>query len=48
LLVGLSQGNKEKNIALVLGVPLAIATMHFSWAAGFIASIFKKIKSKES
>ena len=42
LLVGLSQGNKEKNIALVLGVPLAIATMHFSWAAGFIASIFKK------
>ncbi|HQC64587.1 MAG TPA: glycosyltransferase family 2 protein, partial [Anaerolineaceae bacterium] len=42
LLVGLSQGIKEKNIALVLGVPLAIATMHFSWAAGFIASIFKK------
>lgn len=41
-LVGVQQSLKEKKIAFVLGVPLAIATMHFSWAAGFLASIFSR------
>ena len=38
--VGLTLGIKNKNLALVLGVPLAIATMHFTWAAGFLAGVF--------
>lgn len=31
---------KQRDLRLLLGIPLAIATMHFSWGAGFIYSIF--------
>jgi len=49
LLVGVQQWGKEKDIAYVIGVPLAIATMHFSWAAGFLVGIFSaKVKPEES
>ena len=33
---------KQKNCALVVGIPLAIATMHFSWGSGFLVSLLKK------
>ncbi len=32
---------RAKDPGLVIGLPLAIATMHFSWGAGFLASIFR-------
>jgi len=31
---------KQRDVRLIVGIPLAIATMHFSWGAGFIFSIF--------
>lgn len=42
LLVGasLSSARRHKELRLLLGIPLAIATMHFSWGSGFIWSIF--------
>lgn len=33
---------KQKNSALMIGIPLAISTMHFSWGSGFLVSLFKK------
>jgi glycosyltransferase involved in cell wall biosynthesis len=30
---------------LVIGVPLAIATMHFCWGLGFLTSMFRSLKS---
>lgn len=49
LVVGVLQAFKEKKIAFALGVPLAIATMHFLWAAGFLVSLFSPMKkTKES
>ncbi|HAD06173.1 MAG TPA: glycosyltransferase family 2 protein, partial [Anaerolineaceae bacterium] len=30
---------------LLPGVPLAIATMHFSWGAGFLVSLLRSLKS---
>lgn len=33
---------KEKRFMHIIGVPLAIMTMHFSWGAGFWWSIFDK------
>jgi glycosyltransferase involved in cell wall biosynthesis len=43
LLAGaISACRKEKDWRLLLGIPLAIMTMHFCWGAGFIAGIFKK------
>lgn len=48
LLVGLNFAIKEKQLALLGGVPLAIATMHFSWGSGFLLGLFfKNGKKKE-
>lgn len=33
---------RQKNFALLFGIPLAIMTMHFSWGTGFWVSLFKK------
>jgi len=33
---------KQKNLLLLIGIPLAIMTMHFSWGTGFWWSIIKK------
>lgn len=44
LLVGLHKAVALKNFSLVLGLPLAIATMHFSWGLGFLWSIFFGVK----
>ena len=35
---------KQKETMLILGIPLAIMTMHFSWGAGFWWSIFKNTR----
>jgi hypothetical protein len=37
---------KAGQIQLLLGLPLAIATMHLSWGLGFLASIFGSTKGK--
>ena len=37
---------KEKDIRLLFSVPLAIATMHLSWGAGFIIKMLSTIFSK--
>jgi len=45
--VGIHMASKKSDILLIIGIPLAIITMHFSWGAGFIAGAFgahKKIK----
>ena len=43
LLVGVSlpYARRHKDVRLSIGIPLAIATMHFSWGSGFIWSIFR-------
>jgi hypothetical protein len=33
---------KRKDPALLVGIPLAIATMHLSWGCGFINSLLRK------
>jgi hypothetical protein len=32
---------KEKDLALIFGLPISIATMHFCWGAGFLWSLFR-------
>jgi succinoglycan biosynthesis protein ExoA len=38
--VGVHMAIKKRDILMLIGVPLAIITMHFSWGAGFIAGTF--------
>ena len=40
LLTGVQQRIRQKKLFLCLGVPLSIATMHFSWGAGFLWGAF--------
>jgi len=51
ILAGMRAGTDKKSLLLGLGVPLAIATMHFSWGSGFLWSLlvysFDKIFRKE-
>jgi succinoglycan biosynthesis protein ExoA len=50
LIAGVKGGLEQGKPLLVLGLPLAISTMHFSWGAGFLVSmgrfIFDKIFKK--
>jgi len=46
VLVGLQFTLKKKNFPLLLGVPLAIATMHITWGAGLLWSILHPPKRK--
>ena len=39
LLVGVQQGIKRRDPALILGVPLAIVVMHISWGSAFLWSM---------
>ena len=32
---------RQKNLALIFGIPLAISTMHFSWGSGFLVSLLR-------
>ena len=38
--VGIHMASKKSDILMIIGIPLAIITMHFSWGAGFIAGAF--------
>ena len=40
LAVGINIAIKKRDILMMIGIPLAIITMHFSWGAGFIAGAF--------
>jgi len=46
LLAGLQLTLKHKDATLILGVPLAIGTMHFTWGAGFLWGLVHPPKSK--
>lgn len=46
LLAGIQLAVKNRDAAQVLGVPLAIATMHFCWGAGFLWSLLSPPKSE--
>lgn len=50
LAAGIGAALKNKDAGLVLGLPLAVATMHFSWGSGFLWSLiavsFDKIRRK--
>jgi succinoglycan biosynthesis protein ExoA len=45
ILIGgsLTPAIKRKNLLLVIGVPIAIMTMHVSWGSGFLWNLLKKI-----
>jgi len=51
IIAGVGSGIENKRVLLGLGVPLAVATMHFSWGSGFLWSLivysFDKIFRKE-
>jgi succinoglycan biosynthesis protein ExoA len=52
LAAGVAAAIHQKKTYLIIGLPLSIATMHFSWGAGFLWSIIKLVsterKAKES
>ncbi|MBC8507187.1 MAG: glycosyltransferase family 2 protein [Anaerolineales bacterium] len=41
IIAGIQSAFKKRDISLVLGVPLAIAVMHFSWGTAFIWSLIE-------
>jgi succinoglycan biosynthesis protein ExoA len=43
LFAGGFAARKRRRISLVVGLPLGIATMHFSWGGGFLASMVKSL-----
>jgi hypothetical protein len=45
--VGFSVAIKNRIISYIIGVPLAIATMHFSWGSAFLWSLIVMPFSKE-
>jgi hypothetical protein len=42
VLAGVQLAIKKHDAALIFGVPLAIATMHFSWGIAFVWSMIGK------
>lgn len=44
VLASLPLALKKKDLLLVMGVPLAIVTMHITWGGGLLFSIFKGMK----
>ncbi|MBG0770863.1 MAG: hypothetical protein H0S82_04095 [Anaerolineaceae bacterium] len=46
LLAGIQLAFRKKDAAMIIGVPLAIATMHFSWGSGFLWSLLSPPKSQ--
>lgn len=46
LLGALPHAVRKKDPALAVGVPLAIATMHFSWGLGFLWSMLRSISKR--
>ncbi len=45
---GIQSAVRQKRIHLLIGLPLAIATMHFTWGAGFLWSMIKGIFNDRS
>jgi succinoglycan biosynthesis protein ExoA len=45
---GVQSAVRQKKIHLLIGLPLAIATMHFTWGAGFLWSMIKGIFTDRS
>jgi succinoglycan biosynthesis protein ExoA len=43
LVVGIQEAFRKRDPALLLGVPLAIATMHFTWGAAFLWSLLSSM-----
>ena len=41
--VGVLSAIRQKKAHLLIGLPLAIVTMHFTWGAGFLWSMIKEI-----
>jgi glycosyltransferase involved in cell wall biosynthesis len=41
LVISLPAIFKEKDLTLIFGLPISIATMHFCWGAGFLWSLFR-------
>jgi glycosyltransferase involved in cell wall biosynthesis len=46
MLAGVQLGLRHKSAVFLLGVPLAIACMHFSWGAGFLWGLLSPQKKK--
>jgi hypothetical protein len=46
VLSSLSIVKKEKNPAFLIGIPLAMFTMHFAWGLGFLKSVICRIFDK--
>ena len=46
LAAGIQLAAKKKDLAMIAGVPLAIATMHFAWGTGFLWSLVSPPKSE--
>lgn len=46
ILVGMQLAIKKKYLPFLIGVPLSIATMHFTWGAGFLWSVLHPPKLK--
>jgi succinoglycan biosynthesis protein ExoA len=47
LVGGMSSAIKRKDLPMLVGVPLAIATMHICWGGGFLWSMLTSITGKE-
>lgn len=45
ILAGMRQALKQKKLAYVLGLPISIAVMHFSWGSGFLWSMISGDKA---
>ena len=43
LLAGVQAAARHKKPALVIGLPLGIAAMHFAWGSGFIWSLMSSL-----
>jgi len=46
ILTGIQLALKKKDLSFLIGIPLAIVTMHFTWGAGFLWSILHPPKLK--
>jgi succinoglycan biosynthesis protein ExoA len=45
---GIQAALKQKKVSLVVGLPIAIATMHIAWGMGFLWSMIKGISSNRN
>jgi hypothetical protein len=46
LIAGTQLAIKKNKLAMLIGVPLAIACMHFAWGSGFLWGIIRPPKPK--